>query len=133
MKPTFWLNWLRVAVAGTGLFGLTLVWWPWGTQAFFNWMIFQDPAHSFGVEAERYLVFVYGVLGATIAGWSASMWMSLRSFQADHVPRLALPLLLWFSVDTSFSLYSGYWQNAVLNASFILLFAPPLLGLWRRK
>jgi hypothetical protein len=38
-------------------------------------------------------------------------------------------LLAWFVTDTLFSLWSGFWQNALLNGVFALLFAPPLIGL----
>ena len=33
--------------------------------------------------------------------------------------------------DTLYSLLSGFWPNAVLNAGFALLFAVPLLALRR--
>jgi hypothetical protein len=34
--------------------------------------------------------------------------------------------------DTAFSLWSGYWQNAALNAAFVALFVPPLVALRAR-
>jgi hypothetical protein len=34
--------------------------------------------------------------------------------------------LAWFIPDTSYSLISGFWQNAVLNLAFAMLFALPL-------
>lgn len=38
-------------------------------------------------------------------------------------------LVAWFIPDTAYSLLSGFWQNAVLNAGFVLLFAIPLAAL----
>lgn len=40
-------------------------------------------------------------------------------------------LALWFVPDTAYSLITGYWQNAVLNIGFALLFAVPLAATWR--
>jgi hypothetical protein len=41
---------------------------------------------------------------------------------------VALSIGTWFVPDTSYSLLSGYWQNALLNAAFLLLFAIPLIA-----
>lgn len=38
-------------------------------------------------------------------------------------------LLAWFVPDTIFSLWSGFWQNAILNLAFATLFAVPLAAL----
>lgn len=39
---------------------------------------------------------------------------------------IALSVAAWFVPDTSYSLLSGFWQNAVLNTVFAGLFAIPL-------
>lgn len=39
---------------------------------------------------------------------------------------LAAPLILWFVADSAFSLYTGFWQNVLLNAVLLLLFFIPL-------
>lgn len=39
---------------------------------------------------------------------------------------LAAPLILWFVADSAFSLYTGFWQNVLLNGVLILLFFIPL-------
>ena len=41
---------------------------------------------------------------------------------------IATPVVAWFIPDTAFSLWTGFWQNAVLNAVFALLFAIPLIA-----
>ncbi|MFM8411597.1 MAG: hypothetical protein ACKOCT_15140, partial [Alphaproteobacteria bacterium] len=38
-------------------------------------------------------------------------------------------LAAWFVPDTLYSLWSGFWPNAVLNFSFATLFALPLAAL----
>ncbi len=37
----------------------------------------------------------------------------------------------WFTPDTAFSLWSGFWQNAVLNVAVATLFAVPLAATYR--
>ena len=39
---------------------------------------------------------------------------------------IALSVGTWFLSDTAYSLVSGYWQNALLNTVFFILFALPL-------
>ncbi len=39
-----------------------------------------------------------------------------------------LSVFAWYVPDTSYSLLSGYWQNALLNTVFLALFAVPLLA-----
>ncbi len=41
---------------------------------------------------------------------------------------LVVSLGLWFVVDSTASLVMGYWQNAVLNSLFALLFGAPLFA-----
>jgi hypothetical protein len=42
---------------------------------------------------------------------------------------IAISVLLWYVPDTAFSLYSGFWQNAVMNTGLAVLYAVPLVGL----
>ena len=44
---------------------------------------------------------------------------------------LAVSLTAWFVPDTIFSLASGFWQNAVLNAVFAVLYGIPLAAIHR--
>lgn len=53
-----------------------------------------------------------------------------------HDPRracytIALSILIWFSVDSGFSLYAGSVAHAVFNTLFLVLFAIPLIGIYR--
>jgi len=44
---------------------------------------------------------------------------------------LSISLAAWFIPDTIFSLWSGYWQNAVFNTALVFLFAIPLAATYR--
>jgi len=39
---------------------------------------------------------------------------------------LTLSVVAWYIPDTAYSILSGFWQNAVLNTAFFLLFSVPL-------
>jgi hypothetical protein len=39
---------------------------------------------------------------------------------------LTLSVAAWYLPDTAYSILSGFWQNAVLNSVFLVLFFVPL-------
>ncbi len=129
----FWLNWLLGALVGTALMGLGFVLLPLQTQSFFDWMMFAGAAPAMSAEAQSYVHFVYGVLGAVLFGWGSMMAMlthgPLRRGEPMAWRILALPFLGWYVVDTLHSLTTGYWQNAVFNTVFLAAIAPPLIAL----
>ena len=44
---------------------------------------------------------------------------------------MAVSLVAWFVPDTTFSLWSGFWQNAVLNLVLGVIFVIPLATTYR--
>lgn len=76
--------------------------------------------------------FVTALAGGFLAGWgamifAASLWMFDAAPEATR--RMVLTgLAAWFVVDSSGSLASGNWQNAIWNTLFLVF----LIGsLWR--
>ena len=63
-------------------------------------------------------------------GWGVALLFVLlgpfRRGSREGWLTLTVSLLAWFVPDTAFSLWSGFWQNAALNAIFAVLFAVPL-------
>jgi hypothetical protein len=110
---------------------------PGATQRLFNYMYLSSPDGStpFAESAGSYITFISGVLGAVMVGWSVTLLCVLygpfRRGQAEGWRTFALALVAWFVPDTSFSLWSGFWQNAVLNAIILLLFAVPLAATYK--
>jgi hypothetical protein len=128
----FWWRWLVVATTGVAVFGLACVLLPGTMQAFFNVLMFGRSwlPTEYGAAVGPYLAFVYGVLGAVMLGWAVLMLLVLagpfRRGEPEGWRMLAWPLAIWFVVDTTWSLATGFWQNAVLNTAFGLAFAIPL-------
>lgn len=84
---------------------------------------------------QAHVLFVYGVLGSVLAAWM----LTVAGIAAFLLPRagtdawlvLAIPVLIWFVLDTGFSLVVGSWQHAAFNVAFLAALGIPLLG-WRR-
>ncbi|MFM8527766.1 MAG: hypothetical protein ACKOPI_07700 [bacterium] len=134
----FWLNWLTVVTAGVIAFGLFLVVAPGPASQGFSLLVFSsaDRISEFGSEAESYIELAHAVMGAVMVGWGTALLLVLRGpLQRDLSEVLkiyAVSLLVWFVPDTIFSVASGFWQNAILNLVFAVLFAVPLGALYRR-
>lgn len=117
------------------IFGLSMVLTPDWIRRFLSLLVYGSSTaieSRFSNAANAYVTLVHGVLGAVMFGWGLSMLLALRGpfrrGEAIGWQLIALPLVAWFVPDTAFSLYTGFWQNAVLNTGFALLFAVPLIA-----
>lgn len=83
----------------------------------------------------RFITLVYGVLGAVMLGWMAGiMWMLVRGFRSN--PRevwatLTFSVVVWFVVDSGFSVVTGFVEHALFNVAFVVMYAIPLIGMGR--
>jgi hypothetical protein len=133
--PTLWINWLTYTAEFTVLFGLFMVLAPGLTQQAFGLLVFQNPAQisTFDSQATAYIELAHAVMGSVMVGWGALIFMLVRKLNVDDAKEtcrmIAISVLLWYVPDTAFSLYSGFWQNAVMNTGFAVLYAVPLLAL----
>ena len=131
----FWWRCLVLTTAGLMVFGLVLVLMPSVAEQMFSLLVYASASHvqAFGPEAVAYIRLVHAVLGCVLFGWGVLfMYLALghvRKGSKDAWSAFAVSLLAWFVPDTAYSLLSGFWQNAVLNMGFAVLFAMPLLAL----
>jgi hypothetical protein len=129
---SFWINWLLAVAAGVAVFGLVLVLAPAIAMQGFSLLVYASATRieSFGQEPARYIALVHAVIGGVMVGWGAALFCVVRTLvsRGDRIGwnLVALSVGTWFVPDTSYSLVSGYWQNAVLNTAFLALFAIPL-------
>jgi len=136
----FWSRWLLGVSLGLVAFGLVLVVFPTLAARAFSLLVYVDPyrIEAFGAEATRYISLAHAVIGGLMIGWGAALVLVARGpFAAGHTLGwrvVAFSILAWFMPDTAYSLWSGFWQNAVLNVGFLLLFGVPLLATheWQR-
>ena len=133
----FWWRWLVVATIAVIVFGLSLVVLPGPTQQAFNVLYFSSPQGSavFGEAAVAYVTFISAVLGSVLFGWAVLMLYVLfgpfRRGSKEGWRMIAVSLVAWFIPDTAFSLWSGFWQNAVLNLVLGVIFVIPLAATYR--
>lgn len=133
----FWWYWLIIVTCGVIIFSLSLIFTPDFMQKLFDAMFSATiPAHNtFDDAAYYYIKFLYGLLGAVMIGWSMALLYILFKpfFRGETEGWLAMTasILVWFTVDSSFSLSMGFWQNAVLNAIFLVFFAIPLAATYQ--
>ena len=134
---SFWWNWLVCVTAVVMFFGLSMVLLPGLIQQFFSLALYGTPfkLSTFDAPAITYLTLVHGVLGATMFGWGVGLlsilFDSFRSLRRSGWWGIALSVVAWFIPDTLFSLWTGFWQNAALNAGFAMLFLIPLAATYR--
>jgi hypothetical protein len=129
---TFWINWLLAVAAGVVAFGLVLVLAPSIARQGFSLLVYASAGHidSFGQEPVRYISLAHAVIGGIMVGWGVALFYVTKSLLArgERIAwnLVALSVGAWFVPDTSYSLLSGYWQNAMLNTAFLALLALPL-------
>ena len=133
--PSFWIRWLYVVVLGVMLFGASMFIAPTAIRQFLSALIYSSPDQieaAYSADANDYIMLVHGVLGTTLFGWGVAMFLILRGpfsqGRSGGWSLIAWPILLWYLSDTAYSLYTGFWQNAVLNTVLAVLFAVPLVA-----
>lgn len=135
----FWLGFLRLVTAGVILFGLLLVVAPALGREGFSLLVYGSGSRigEFGPEAVAYIELAHAVMGSVMVGWGTALLLVLRGEPSAQLRQklwiFVISLAAWFIPDTAFSLISGFWQNAVLNAVFAVLFAIPLVALLARR
>ncbi len=130
----FWWNWLLWVTVGVMVFGLAMVVMPGVILQGFGLLVYAraDALHAFGAPAVEYIRLVHGVLGAVMFGWGTSLLLvvlgPLRRRSREAWVTITVSVLCWFVPDTAFSLWTGFWQNAVFNVVFAVMYAVPLLA-----
>jgi len=128
---------LLAATVGLILFGLVLILMPTLTVHAFSLLVYSSTDHlnSFGTDALGYITLVHAVLGAVMIGWGVLFFFltlgPIRRGSRDALQWFLVSLAAWYLPDTAVSLITGFWQNAVLNTVFGVLFAVPIFVLLR--
>ena len=137
MSFQFWQRWLIVVTVGVIVYGFSFILLPDLTQSLFNIIFFSsaDASRQFSDQANDYIAFAHGVLGAVMIGWMVALLPILtgtfREGERSSWNAIAFSVLVWYVVDTAFSLYSGVPANALFNTAFLVLFAIPLVATYR--
>jgi hypothetical protein len=135
MTTNFWRRWLLLSSVLIAAYAASLVLVGTITGQLFDVLGFGMQSGTIPDGQPRsYVLFIYGVLGAVLAGWMITIAGiaagPLRSGERWASPVLAASLSTWFVLDTGLSLAVGCWQHAVFNLFFLTCLGLPLVG-WR--
>ncbi len=135
MTTEFWRRWLLCGSLLTAAYAALLVVAGAVASRLFD-------ALGFGMRTgaipeglpERYVSFVYAVLGSVLVGWmllvAAVAAGPLRTGERWAWPALAVSVATWFVLDTGYSTAIASWQHALFNLGFLMALGVPLVG-WR--
>ncbi|GBE57691.1 hypothetical protein BMS3Abin01_00612 [bacterium BMS3Abin01] len=131
----FWQKWLLAVGIYLVAFGLVLAFFNQSRlmDVIFNQQI--DPVfwggNSIPENAADFQAWIYGVLGATVAGWGVFLaFLAHYPFRAREKWAwncIAIGIGGWFVVDTAISAYYHVTFNVAFNAALLLLVGLPLL------
>lgn len=85
--------------------------------------------------ASRHVTLGSAVLGAVMIGWACLLWPLVRGPVRRREPwawtAIAVSVGVWFVIDSTLSIASGFGENALLNLVFAIAFAVPLWAIRR--
>jgi hypothetical protein len=131
---SFWQKWLFIVALAVTLFGIVMVFIS-GTSLFdlFNHQI--NPAfwgtNVVDVQAKQFQNWVYGLWGATIAGWGIVLaFLVYYPFNRKEKWAwncLVIGLSVWFVLDTGLSAIYRVYFNVIFNTVLIVLAMLPIV------
>lgn len=132
-KFLFWQRWLFVVSIIICIAGVVIVLLS-GTLIFdvFNQLI--NPVFwgstSVGDNAKGFQQFVYAILGAIMASWGLFMVFiahyPFRNKEKWAWRCIVAGIVLWFVLDTFFSIYYQVYVNAIANTGLLILVMLPV-------
>lgn len=131
---SFWQRWLLIVGIIITVFGIVMVLIS-GTPLFdlFNQQI--DPAfwgmNAVDNAAKQFQQWIYGVWGATIAGWGIFV-TNIARYPFNKKERWARNcivwgLVVWFVLDTSLSFFHKVYFNVAFNTALFVLIMLPVI------
>ena len=130
-RREFTIQWLQLVLGAVFIYSLLLVFTGPVAGSLFSWFGFGPNEEIDTSEVQDYLLLLYMVLGAVMAGWVFLMILIVRGPLKDGSlwarKFLIQSLSLWFILDTSMSVVLGYPTHALFNVPFALALGIPLL------
>ena len=126
----FWQTWLTIWCAAVALFGLLLAGAAFeptqGPAQILFALMGPTGTATFDTQAR----FAIGLMGAVTLGWGLTTWVLIAA--APTLPpavwtRLTAAITVWFVIDSTISIATGYWLNAVSNTIFVAAYLLPIL------
>ncbi len=126
----FWQTWLTIWCLAVALFGLILAGAAFeATQAPARLLLtLMSPTNTASFDPQAR--FTIGLMGAVTLGWGLTAWVLIAA--APSLPpaiwaRLTAAIAVWFVLDSTISIATGYWLNAVSNTLITAAYLLPIL------
>ncbi len=132
----FWSEWLKITMLIVLIAGILLTLMSNIIPVnFIDKLINKNFFHGVPPDASVIMLknWFLGVSGAVMAGWGSSM-LFVVSYPFRHKEKWAwqcifYPVILWYVLDTSISLYFGVIFNVIINSILFLQIIAPLMFL----
>lgn len=134
-KFSMWVVWLNIVCIIFVLFGLSLA--LFNQTSFFNFLFNNNINPVFWGDMElsseilHFQQWVYGVMGATCAGWGIIIYFIVNNaFKKKEIwawNSILVGIIMWFVFDESISLYFKVYFNAIFNVALIISIFLPLI------
>ena len=132
-----WTTWLLASSAGVGLFGVWLVLFTGSgidiiTPIFYDTMAGDGAFRALGSIELRFIKWTFALFGAVMAGWGLTLVLLIRTSYRRGEPwawrAVAMPVGVWYLLDTGASVYHGMMINVALNTVVLVAMAVPLVA-----
>jgi hypothetical protein len=131
----FWQRWLTLWSAAVALFGLVLLGAGFAATSAPSEAIFAFLGSPLSGDFDRHLRFSTSLMGAVTFGWGATcyiafraLWLIDRNAAAPLWRSLMVATIIWYVIDSTASVATGFALNAVSNTLFTVAFLVPLFA-----
>jgi hypothetical protein len=126
--------WMTVWCTAIGLFGLIIIGGGFEVTSgpirmFFN--LLDGPGE---LDLNPHMQFTLAVLGAVTIGWSVTLLVAIQAaHQLEQQARRSIwigivaSIVVWYVVDSSLSIATGFWHNAISNTIISATFLIPVI------
>ena len=129
-----WQNWLSTWALLVTVFGLVLAGGAFAATDGLTTMLFTLFGNPLPADTDLHHRFAIGLMGAVTMGWGLTYFGAFKALYALDAATAApiwryllLAGLAWYVIDSSISVATGFWMNAVSNTVLIVLFLIPLV------
>lgn len=130
----FWRGWLNVWAAGVVVFGLVLAGGGLDVTDGAVDMLYGLMGPPGAFEWTPHLRFATALMGAVSIGWGLTFFAVFGAAhrlgdQAGPVWRmLTVAAVVWFVIDSTLSVATGFWLNAVSNTGLMIGYLVPIIA-----
>lgn len=129
----YWQNWLTLWAGLVTVFGLVLAGGAFTATDGMTQTLFALFGNPLPADIDHHHRFAIGLMGAVTMGWGLTYFATFKALFALETTK-AVPIwrlvllgsLVWYVIDSTISVATGIWMNAVSNTLVVVLLLIPL-------